>query len=560
MPNQYYQFLEPAKPFSTVDPRPYNRELEHVVRGFEKIPAASRMNSGTQYYARLTPTAVPSVFQGEFPSFPTSGKVGMRMFFIVPVEPTANDFMLQVKVGDTIVGTFPVRTADNLPYPEGTIRKGVMYETVFRDDVNMQLLGAGSTVLSVMEVNTAKIISIADQAHINRDIAYAKRDEAKIPYDDIMLNIWPNVEAQKARVNFNPATYTTDGLVYLSSNMPQTITAAHLAIGAVAGDKLWTRAQDSVPTLHNHPYTDITNLAADSSHRGIVMLTAAWSDASRTKAIVPAALGVASNVILNNTAPKEHDHEITDIVSYLATFTTRGIVKLVEGDRINDNQNAASQSSVKLIVDALPDAIAKDHKHDLSVFNPPAPTDVFTSVFKLFDVLDVNNPSDAALSANMGNALREAINQKSNLQHTHTFAQGIDPDTYPLDPYNQLSIVSQSAPDDPWADNKVMNPVLLKQLRDDAMSRGLVLTKETRTPTVILAHLFNKYAASVSVARGQQVYFDGTSNGNTLIPCGADFNTNMYGMYSDIWGTYRAVSAAPNKQNYWTFPTVWVRV
>lgn len=560
MTNLYYGFLEPAKPFTTVDPRPYNRELEHIVRAFGKLPAASRMNSGTQYYARLTPTANPAIFEGEFPSFPTSGKAGMRMYFIVPVEPTANDFFLQVRVGDTVMGIFPVRTADDLPYPDGTIRKGVMYETVFRDDTNMQLLGAGSTVLSVMQVNTAKIISIADQALLNRDIAYAKRAEAKVPYDDIINNIWPGVEEQKARINFNPATPTTDGLVYLAKNMPEAITVAHVVLGADTITKLWTRAQNSVPADHEHPYTDITDLAADSSHRGIVQLTSSWTDASRTKAIVPAALAGAQNTILNNTAPKNHTHEINQIVDYMGYIDHRGIVQLYAGDDLNDNRVAATASSAKMINDGLPLVINKDHGHDLATFNPPAPTATTTSAFKLFDVLAESNPTDAALSANMGNTLRIAINNLSNTKHTHTFAQGIRPDTYPLDPYNQLSIVSQSAPDDPWADNKIMNPTLLRTLRDEAMSRGLVLTKDTRTPTVILAHLFNKYTAAVSVSRGQQVYFDGTSNGNTLIPCSADFNTNMYGMYSDIFGTYRAVSAAPNKQNYWTFPTVWVRV
>lgn len=557
--NEYYRFLEPAAPFTTVDPRPYNREMRHIAEGFDKLPAASKMNTGTQYYARLAATAQPDVFRATFDKFPTSGKAGMRLYFILPVDPAAGDVAVDVAVGESIFGPFLIRTAEGQAYPEGTLRKGVVYETVFRDDNVMQLLGAGSTVISVAQISVSRIFGFADAAVASSLIAESERNEAQVQLDFINNAIMPEAQYQLSRVNFTAATYAEKGLVMVKTgltNAPQ----PHFVASARTGNDINAKAAGKAVIGHTHTYFGIDDYAATTQRKGFVQLSTSLTESSVVRAATPWAVREIATR-LEGRANLEHDHDFSAISNPGATETQAGVFALDNNIGNSDPSMAATAGYLYWIANNIPDeSVPISHTHPWSQIRPetipPATADV-ASVVRVFNDGEHTEVNDA-LAAAFGNTIRLGTNDKSNTQHKHNLNTITDLPDPRLEPslvlYGNISNYSVTPPD--AAPVSAVSPTDFRSLFGFSAQEGInSYSLEARGGyAVMMACYYDPNNAGVSLNKGQLI--DTYSGAARLVPCAAD-NTNLTTKTGPS-GKWRALSAAPNLKNNYTYPTLWL--
>lgn len=557
--NEYYRFLEPAEPFTTVDPRPYNREMRHIAEGFDKLPAASKMNTGTQYYARLAATAQPDVFRATFEKFPTSGKAGMRMYFILPVDPAAGDVAVDVAVGETIFGPFLIRTAEGQAYPEGTLRKGVVYETVFRDDNVMQLLGAGSTVISVAQISVSRIFGFADAAVASSLIAESERNEAQVQLDFINNAIMPEAQFQLSRVNFTAATYAEKGLVMVRTG-PTNAPLPHFAASTRTGNDISTKAAGKAVIGHTHTYFGIENYTATTQRKGFVQLSTSLTESSLVRAATPWAVREIATR-LEGRANLEHDHDFSAISNPGATETQAGVFALDNSIGNSDPSMAATAGYLYWIATNIPDeSVPIAHTHPWSQIRPetipPATADV-ASVVRVFNDGEHTEVNDA-LAAAFGNTIRVGTNDKSNTQHKHNLNTITDLPDPRLEPSLVLmgSITNTiTTPPEVAAVSAVAPAGFRTDLgfspQEGINSYDLYLRGASG---LMMACYYDPLNAGISINQGQLVdTFNGVA---AIIPCAAD-NTNLTTAFGPR-GRWRALSAAPNKKNNYTYPTLWL--
>jgi len=165
MANSYYNLSEKAVPFSTLDPRPYNRELDHVERGFDQIQPDIAL--GLTYFKELTsaldPSGVPYPDQYVFtiPSFPgnaltgTPAPTGLTFSFTLPADNVGGQASIfvsdKVDINDPTAKLFAIISmldANLQPYPVGTFKAGVVYSAIIAPGVGPLLGGNVAQVLN----------------------------------------------------------------------------------------------------------------------------------------------------------------------------------------------------------------------------------------------------------------------------------------------------------------------------------------------------------------------------------------------------------------------------
>lgn len=556
--NEYYRFLEKAAPFTTVDPRPYNREMRHIAEAFDKLPAASRMNTGTQYYARLVETTNPAVYRAALPAFPLSGKAGMRLYFIFPVDPAAGDVAIDVAVGDTILGPFLIRTAEGQAYPEGTLRKGVVYETVFRDDSVMQLLGAGSTVISVAQISVSRILGFAQTAELEALRALSERNESAVDLAYINSVIMPEAQYQLSRVNFAAATRTTPGLVTLAHG-PVNAPPLSRAMSATYGKRIYDILPDKIAENHTHTYFAISDSQATTLRKGMVQLSSSQSDVSTIKAAAAGAVKSAYDRLATR-ADLEHDHDFSAISNPAATATQAGVFSLSDSFTDDDAGRATTAARMEwMFANIDMDSAPKVHTHPWDQIRPdtiPPASETVASVFKLVDDGTSTSVSDA-ITAAFGNVIRTGVNNAANTLHYHPLDQVLGDLPDPRVAARPVYLGGIATQADVRAPFTAVSPFdFVQNFRFNEQEGINSYNLNARGGyAVMMACYYSPSNAGIEVAKGQLIDTL-NSNAGVLVPCAAENGglTTTTGPR----GKWRALSAAPNRKNNYTYPTLWL--
>ncbi len=554
MANQYFTFQNKAKPFTLIDPLPYNQDLNHVARGFGLMPDPQRINTGTQYYARLTATNTAGVYNAEFPAFPTTGRAGVRLYLTFPDAPAVANVQISVTVNGVAQGTFPLTTATGAEYPVGTFAQRVIYETVFRDDTHMQLLGAGSTVLTAVTASVNSINTLAGEATTSATNAQASAVAAEASVNTILNVDFPAVYFQINRLALLQATATEAGQVTLPTVSPRFDPFPTDAYRQGLAVDVYNGALTKAPAEHTHVYTDITNYVASTAQAGLVQLNSTVTSAALNQAATASAVQQLKNT-LDGKADLNHTHTFDAISNPGATDTQAGVVQLSTSTTSASTSRATTPTAMSVINTVLVGKADINHTHDFVDITSGVPTSS-TSVTGLTQLANntTSTSTTQALTPLQGNLLRQVLNDKASTSHTHPFSDIVSgvPTT---DPYNVASfvklvdnpVVSIWTPEE-FNANVAVTPASLAALRDVIFANTFLIDD-----SVFMAVITSSLPLNPSVNRGGTILqFD---QGYTLVGCSATGVQNA----ALPTGLYYCLNDCANLNSTTSRPGIWFR-
>lgn len=562
MANLYFTFQNKATPFTLIDPIPYNQDMAHIARAFGLMPDPQLVNTGTQYYANLTATANPNVYNAVFDAFPTTGRAGVRLYLRFPSAPVGTAIQISVTVGTTTYGPFPITTVSGSAYPPGTFAGDVVYETVFRDNTTMQLLGAGSTVLSAVAAATVSVATKATEATNSANTAASAAMAAQDSANTILFTDYPAVYAQINRLALIQATPTVKGQVTLPLSVPVASPFPTDALRHGAAVSIYQGSLGKAAINHTHPATDIVPSGATTDARGFVQLNSTLTSAAVTQAATASAVNALLGV-LNGKAAVNHTHSFDAIQSPGATTTTAGIVQLSDSTTSTSATLASTITAMRAVNTVLSGKADVNHTHPLSDVGAPSASTSQSGLVRLNDTL-VSTSTTLALTANQGNVLRVAVNGKADTVHTHQWADIVSgvPTSSPSTVNSLIKIVDGKGDFGTWvaggfpADQGV-SPATVAELQRYVKDFTFPMTSNPGSgviPSVYMAVLRSQSAVSPSISKGSSQRQD--SLGYYLVGCSA---TGQLGASLPA-GLYYCVNDCANLNTTTSRPGIWFRI